>query len=236
MNTVADTALPNRGEDTRAQLIDAGLSLFGRLGYEAVTTRALAQEAGVNLAAIAYHFGGKKGLYQAIAEIVVADIGGVVLPRLARLRRGLAAADGDRPALARLVDGFVRGQIGTFLDDPSRQRYIPFMLREYAAPTDIFTVLYRGVVEPMHQGVTALAAAAKGLAADDPRAILTAHTLFGQMVGFRVGKAPLLRRLGWDDYTPDRIQAIADVVAPMALAALGLPPVDAAAGDREAGA
>ena len=60
---------PQRLEkETQRRLIEAGMLLFGLHGLEATSTRALAMEAGVNLAAIPYHFGGKKGLYLAVLE------------------------------------------------------------------------------------------------------------------------------------------------------------------------
>ncbi|MBN9445309.1 MAG: TetR family transcriptional regulator, partial [Bosea sp.] len=49
-------------EGTRQALIRAGLDLFGRNGFDATSTREIAQAAGVNSAGIAYHFGGKDGL------------------------------------------------------------------------------------------------------------------------------------------------------------------------------
>jgi AcrR family transcriptional regulator len=49
--------------DTATRLLDAGEKLFGKHGYDAVGMRALAQAAGVNLAAATYHFGSKQKLY-----------------------------------------------------------------------------------------------------------------------------------------------------------------------------
>src|SRR3984893_2334354 len=48
----------DRGAETRARLIEAALDVFGRLGLEGATTREIGKQAGVNLAAIVYHFGG----------------------------------------------------------------------------------------------------------------------------------------------------------------------------------
>ena len=56
---------------TRADLIAAGLHLFGHDGFAATSTRALAARAGTNVASIAYHFGGKDGLRMACAEEVL---------------------------------------------------------------------------------------------------------------------------------------------------------------------
>src|ERR1700689_4995632 len=61
---------PARGEETRAALVAAALTLLGDKGFEATSTREIAAAAGVNVAMIAYHFGGKDGLRRACAEFV----------------------------------------------------------------------------------------------------------------------------------------------------------------------
>ena len=63
-----------RGDDTRLRLIEAALEVFSERGYAAATTRDLASRAGVNLAAIPYHFGGKEALYLAVAGHVAGRI------------------------------------------------------------------------------------------------------------------------------------------------------------------
>ena len=50
--------------DTRARLLDTAVQLFGARGFAAVSIRDIAQEAGVNLAAVNYHFSGKEKLWQ----------------------------------------------------------------------------------------------------------------------------------------------------------------------------
>ena len=44
-------------EPTRERLLLAALRLFSQQGYARTSVRAIAQEAGANVAAIAYHFG-----------------------------------------------------------------------------------------------------------------------------------------------------------------------------------
>lgn len=53
------------GEDTRARLLQAALQLFSEKGFAQTPVRAIAQAAGTNVAAIAYHFGDKAQLYTA---------------------------------------------------------------------------------------------------------------------------------------------------------------------------
>ena len=61
-------APPDSPGDTRQRLLQAALKAFGQHDYEAVSTRQIVEAAGANIAAISYHFGGKRALYLATAE------------------------------------------------------------------------------------------------------------------------------------------------------------------------
>lgn len=51
--------------DKKNKILHAAEILFSRHGFEGVTTRMLAKEAGVNIAMLSYYFGSKEKLYQA---------------------------------------------------------------------------------------------------------------------------------------------------------------------------
>ena len=65
---MTETKPSSRSDQTRETLILAALQVFGRYGFDGASTRAIAKAAGVNLALIGYHFGGKRGLYLAVFE------------------------------------------------------------------------------------------------------------------------------------------------------------------------
>src|SRR3954466_315489 len=52
--------------DTKTRILDAAESLFMEHGFEATSPRQLTATAGVNLAAVNYHFGSKEELFQAV--------------------------------------------------------------------------------------------------------------------------------------------------------------------------
>ncbi|MBN8548448.1 MAG: TetR/AcrR family transcriptional regulator [Deltaproteobacteria bacterium] len=54
---------PTKKSHSREALLEAAERLFAEKGYEAVSTRELAEAAGVNLGAIQYHFGSKAKLF-----------------------------------------------------------------------------------------------------------------------------------------------------------------------------
>jgi AcrR family transcriptional regulator len=51
-----------RGEATRRRIVDAAREVLLERGHAATSTRAVADEAGVRLSLVHYHFGGKQGL------------------------------------------------------------------------------------------------------------------------------------------------------------------------------
>jgi TetR/AcrR family transcriptional regulator len=61
-------------EDVRQKLITAARELFLRYGYRAVSSRQIANAAGVNVAMIRYYFGGKPGLYREVANLMIAPL------------------------------------------------------------------------------------------------------------------------------------------------------------------
>lgn len=62
---MTDFSPPERN-DTKEVLHEVAERLFARKGFEAVTVRQLANEAGVNVAMVSYHFGSKAGLLEAL--------------------------------------------------------------------------------------------------------------------------------------------------------------------------
>lgn len=57
--------------ETRATILDVARRRFLEDGYQAVTLRAVAAEAGVDVALISYYFGSKKGLFGAAMALAV---------------------------------------------------------------------------------------------------------------------------------------------------------------------
>ena len=59
-------ALDATSADTKTRILDAAEQLFMEHGFEATSLRQLTTAAGVNLAAVNYHFGSKEELFQAV--------------------------------------------------------------------------------------------------------------------------------------------------------------------------
>ena len=183
----------DRGAETRAQLIEAALDVFGRLGFEGAGTREIAKAANANLAAIVYHFGGKEALHIAVAEHVAASIAAKIGPTLAAAGDPAATATpaAARAALVRLIETFVEVILGS----AEAERWARFIVREQMQPTAAFDVIYRFLGGAVHTA-TRLMATILGQPEDD-EVRLRVFTMMGQVLVFRVAQTLVLRRMGW---------------------------------------
>ncbi|MGW6277830.1 TetR/AcrR family transcriptional regulator [Kribbella sp. NPDC055071] len=80
-------------ERSRQQLLDAAVTEFGAHGFSGARVSDIAQRAGVNKQLISYYFGGKEGLYRAVAE---------------RWRSGEPAIAVDADTLGQLVGAYAK--------------------------------------------------------------------------------------------------------------------------------
>jgi AcrR family transcriptional regulator len=72
---------------TRAQILSTAPAVFAESGFAGTSTRQLAAAAGCNIATLAYHFGGKQGLYEAVIDHVYGALLDAPLPDLDALSR-----------------------------------------------------------------------------------------------------------------------------------------------------
>jgi TetR/AcrR family transcriptional regulator, regulator of cefoperazone and chloramphenicol sensitivity len=150
---------------TRQRLLHTGLRLFAQQGYANTSTREIAEQAQVNVAAISYHFGDKAGLYRAsFLEPFWAAPG-------APARAGLAAAGtqgaashaatpqtaphADQPlgeALRALYTGFVEPLKHGDLAHQS----IKLHCREMLEPTGLWAQEIDFGIAPMHRALVSV--------------------------------------------------------------------------------
>ncbi|OLT22087.1 TetR family transcriptional regulator [Actinomadura sp. CNU-125] len=93
----------------RERIIDVATRLFAALGYDGTSTRLIAEAAGLNIATVAYHVGGKRDLYLAVMERAHQAERAALEEALRDLpAAGADGADGaDGAALLALVDRYV---------------------------------------------------------------------------------------------------------------------------------
>lgn len=201
---------PSRGDATREAMIGAALEVFGRDGFHAASTRAIAGAAGVNQALIGYHFGGKEGLYLAVFEHIAAQMLERQGPAIEAMEAALAEPDdaadaGARqarylPPLLRFLDG-----MAVMLTSRESSAWAQLILREQQAPTSAFATLYDGFMGRLLTLTTRLLQRLLGTDADVGLQVLT---IIGQVLVFRAAHAAVLRVMGWQDIGDAELAAI----------------------------
>ncbi|QKG25307.1 TetR/AcrR family transcriptional regulator [Actinomadura verrucosospora] len=84
----------------RERILDAATRLFAELGYDGTSTRQIAEAAGLNIATVAYHTGGKRDLYLAVMERAYRA-------ERAALETALADLTPDAAGILALVDRYI---------------------------------------------------------------------------------------------------------------------------------
>jgi AcrR family transcriptional regulator len=198
-----------RGAQARGALIRAAVEVFGESGLEAATTREIAQRAQQNIAAIAYYFGGKEGLYLAVAghivEVILARIGPLMDEVEAFLRQPRRAPRRSLQYMQRLLEL----SIGT------NQSMIPvtgIIVREQTHPTKAFSILYEGCLERLQRLGAALIRAYVGKGASEDECVVRFHALLGEALTFRFARETSLRRAGWKEVGQNEEKIIRSVV------------------------
>jgi AcrR family transcriptional regulator len=92
---------------SRDRIVRAATELFAERGYDATSTRAIAEAVGLNIATVAYHVGGKPDLYREVMRRAhEAQRDAMAAPLAALAAAGPSPTD-VRTALARFVDAYV---------------------------------------------------------------------------------------------------------------------------------
>lgn len=203
-----------RGEDTRARLIESALKLFGERGFEGASTRDIATEAGLNAPALQYYFDNKEGLYRACVEHIIERV-------WEQLKTPLHAAESifqaEHVTDAQLIDAYLE-VLGAFIafihDSPRASEWRLFMARVQAGlgPADTVELMN----ERLHQHIRAVTCAIigrlTGAAADDPRTLIRALALNSQGMVFRVLRHQVLRAMGWERIDKAQMELVREVL------------------------
>jgi len=119
--------------ETRTRILDAAEELFMQHGFEGTSMRTLTSKAGVNLAAVNYHFGSKDALIEAVFRRRLDPINAA---RIAELDRLEGAAGGGSPGADAIIRAFLRASLVMVEDVKGGGRNFSRLLgRAYTEPS-----------------------------------------------------------------------------------------------------
>ncbi|ATN01293.1 MULTISPECIES: transcriptional regulator CecR [Proteus] len=202
-----------RGELAKRQLLEAACEIFGKNGPDAATTRQIAQAAQQNIAAIAYYFGSKEGLYLAVAQHIADLIRLDFEPTVAILDEFLERPNPTEhlPLLQTLItDSFL--QYAQLVLDKANIHLSRIMAREQLVPTEAYSLIHQQALSPLLTRVNKLLAIYIGLDPALPTTMLHTHAILGEVLSFRLVRETILRQTGWDRIGKNEYQVISNTL------------------------
>jgi len=115
--------------ETHERILDAAQMLFAEKGFDATSVRDITTNAGCNVAAVNYHFGGKDNLY---LESFRTMLGALRDQRLAVL--GKLMQQTPPPSLEDFLETFAEGFLDPLVDESRGRLFLAFVSREIFDP------------------------------------------------------------------------------------------------------
>lgn len=165
------------GRDTSEKIIDCAGRLIAEKGFAAVTSKEICRAAGVNLAAVNYHFGSRGGLYLAVLENVQQYL--VELQQLIDLYESDLA---PRQKMEKLID-FLAGN--AFYKNDWQ---ISVWVREVMNPSPAFMEIFRKEGLPKISVLIKMFSEYTGYTPGDPKLYSGLITLFAPFVMCLLGR------------------------------------------------
>jgi len=200
-----------RGEETRARIIRAALTLFGERGFDGVSTRDIAAEAGVPAPSLQYYFENKEGLYAACITDIQTAAMNVIGPALeavdARLR-AKASDDEIIDAYCAMLDGLADFMFGS----PDAARRALFIARRIMPIKASLVDPSKGPGSRVHDCCARIIAHISESSVGEEERRLMAVSINGQLLTFHFAREHLKFVLGTNEITPERLQTIKRIV------------------------
>lgn len=214
-NVQAKPVRASEQDDARARLIDAAIALFAEKGYEGTSVRDLATAAGVNVAAVSYHFGSKDELYH---ESLRACLAGCKTMRdLMQVHLDVALRSKTRKAAEEALRGCIQDFLEVLVSPAARHSHL--VMREQSEGKPRFEPVIREFFQPvgsiLQQVILMLA---PGLS--QMQVFMVISGIIGQCLHIYKARVSYRVLAGIDSHSPEYIEMVSKHIAH--LTALGL--------------
>jgi TetR/AcrR family transcriptional regulator, regulator of cefoperazone and chloramphenicol sensitivity len=219
METQVTQSTKTTTSEAPARLLQAARKLFAEKGVAATSIRELAQEAGVNVAAVNYHFGDKERLYLEALRYCYRASAGVLNERGNQILQQ-AIGEGTQQAAATGIRDYIRELMHALFFSEDARLQAKLMFREMSDPTPALEVIVREFVVPKRELLCKLIAQANPDLGHDKNLRLYAASIMGQVLYYRTSLPVFLRLFEINEMTPELAEQIANHIADFTLAAL----------------
>lgn len=196
-------------DSTRQRLLEAAGEVFAEKGFRDATIREICKQAGANIAAVNYHFGGKERLYSDVLRFVddavhdrhpATELSAVNLPPERRLEL------------------FVRHFMNKVFDSDRPAWHQRLMTREMVEPTFALDELIDRNIKPRSQILQGIIRELLGPGASDTLVQRCAASVVGQCLFYWHCRPMIARLMPSLGYSPENVESIAAHITKFALA------------------
>jgi AcrR family transcriptional regulator len=204
-------AIRKDGMDTRNKLLKAASEAFAEKGYRETTVAEICQQAGSNVAAVNYHFGGKDALYAAVWREAFEEA----------LR--VYPLDGELPPNAapqERLHALIFSHLHRIMDDNRLGHAGQILLQEMSDPTEVIQQVKMDMIHPLREHTRQIITELLGPKANELQIGFCEMSVIHQClaIGFRKGKLPPY--ITQDKPTPELINALVEHITYFSLAAI----------------
>jgi len=196
--------------EPRQRLLLAAEALFARKGYDGATVREICDRAGMNVAAINYHFGDKERLY--VATVRNAHACSIA-------NAGPPPDSGSLPPAERLR-GFVAAMLKN-MDAPVRPESMQLLMRELSQPSPATISVVEDFIRPMAMGLFAILAELLPAMPERQR-LMVGFSVVGQCLYYRQNRTVSTLLFGAAAVDALSLDAVTEHITRFTFAALGL--------------
>ncbi len=195
--------------DPRQRLLEAAEEVFARRGYDGATVRDICDRAGMNIAAVNYHFGDKERLYTE----TVKNAHQCGMAQMTTVEWPADAEPADK------LRGFIHTMART-MHEPVRPTALQLMMREMSNPSPAGTAVVQEFIRPMAHRLRAIVAE---LFPHLPAAthLMIGFSVVGQCLYYRQNRHVSDLLFGAESMAALDADAVADHITRFTLAALG---------------
>lgn len=200
---------------TRQRLLEAAVAVFATHGYAGGTVREICERAGANGAAVNYHFGGKRQLYNDAVQFA----------HQRQHEHTQRPADWEQLPPADRLRAYIAGMLAGMLRETEAgglAEHRALILQELARPTEAIGELVRATIGGEFEMLQALLGELAELPPD--RRQMAAFSVVGQCLFYKICAPVVERLLDDDEQQALAIHRVAEHIAQLTLAGLGVEP------------
>lgn len=196
---------------TREALLRAAGQVFADVGFRTATVREICQRAGVNVAAVNYHFRDKETLYLEVLRFALSTAN-------ARYPFAREAEAGAPPE--RRLRSFVGNLLALIFDSGEHAWLGRLMAKEMIEPSHALDFMIAERIQPMASQLRRLVREIVGNACADEAVRLCGFSIVSQCLFYNHCRSVVTRLFPEHQLTPDAVQSLADHITEFSLAGL----------------